>query len=354
MSTKPTFAAARNYLTPTLRHTFLRTRITVKLDGADLDAPTAAKKLGVPLFVVTAWNPRSKVLDLAENRDRNDKLAAQLSAAGIEWAVAIGTGSADTRFAESLAIVGGGRRRVRSFAHEHDQLAFLEIDAERITVRGVEHRCALTRRHGEASVPLTPHTLGDAIDATLGFRVPDELKRFRHRGWLHLGPTELLCASCRSPHELFSDIRRQRSGSIVEHLAVVCPRCKSAKPTTKLPPAQRVMVERWRDHLQARLDAESFPDRQARRCYVIELNKDGPPGKTVYVGETSKSPEDRLKVHLEGAETASKVVAKHGLGLRHDLMSGLPVHHSRIASETYEVYLGAKLSLEGYRVYGAH
>ena len=100
----------------------------------------------------------------------------------------------------------------------------------------------------------------------------------------------------------------------------------------------------------------------AYRTYVINLhNPDlADPGKGyVYVGQTSKTPEQRLTEHLTGARSkkdinlASKVVQRFGKDLNHALMPER-IYLTKRQAEKAERRLAERLRRQGYVVEGGH
>ncbi|MSO79331.1 MAG: DUF3293 domain-containing protein, partial [Acidimicrobiia bacterium] len=69
---------------------YLATEVFVDLDGERIDASDAARRLGGPLFVLTAHNPASDVRPDAENEAQNAALKADIEAMGLESYEAIG------------------------------------------------------------------------------------------------------------------------------------------------------------------------------------------------------------------------------------------------------------------------
>lgn len=96
--------------------------------------------------------------------------------------------------------------------------------------------------------------------------------------------------------------------------------------------------------------------------YVVQLDegeKENVGEGWVYVGESSRSPEERIEQHLSGARNRrgplfSRTVNRHGLYLRTDLMRGLPTWYSVADSKLAEVKLADRLRSEGYVVEGGH
>jgi hypothetical protein len=98
--------------------------------------------------------------------------------------------------------------------------------------------------------------------------------------------------------------------------------------------------------------------------YVIELQeaactrRDCPAraaGKPhVYVGETSKTAEERFDVHLAGGAKAARVVAKHGVRLRPRLSRAWGPYGTRQEAQVAEDALAKRLRKRGFHVYGGH
>ncbi len=95
--------------------------------------------------------------------------------------------------------------------------------------------------------------------------------------------------------------------------------------------------------------------------YVIELDPKGTksPGQGfVYVGQTSKTPEERFEQHKKGKRNKrgplfSPVVRRWGLRLRMDLAPDTR-YFDRKSAEAAEKRWAEKLRAEGYRVAGGH
>ena len=102
-------------------------------------------------------------------------------------------------------------------------------------------------------------------------------------------------------------------------------------------------------------------DTKVWRVYVIELDKTAVtnPGKGyVYVGETSKTPEERFAQHRGGAKNKrgplfSGVVRNHGLHLRPDL-APKRVFYDQESSKRAEKEHSELLKAKGYEVRGGH
>lgn len=124
-----------------------------------------------------------------------------------------------------------------------------------------------------------------------------------------------------------------------------------------------------RDELARRYAREGYAvtgrDRNVYRVYVIELSDEVGPRKDaslpwVYVGQTALTPEERFEIHRtqarsgKGGPLASRVVAKHFIGLRPDLYADEPPRYTRNDAVAAEAELGERLRSLGYSVKGAH
>lgn len=70
----------------------------------------------------------------------------------------------------------------------------------------------------------------------------------------------------------------------------------------------------------------------------------------LYVGQTVLSPEERFANHLAGRK-ASRIVRKHGVCLRQDLLCGFKHAARRALAEDMETALAALLRTSGYAVW---
>ena len=113
-----------------------------------------------------------------------------------------------------------------------------------------------------------------------------------------------------------------------------------------------------RDHLldQGYVVADARTD-EVYTIYIINLVDDSvsdpSPGKWVYVGETSKTPEERFDEHKNGTRD-NKDARDHGRDLNYDLMKGIPQVRFRQDSKWLEAQTGEELRSRGYVVEGAH
>ena len=124
-------------------------------------------------------------------------------------------------------------------------------------------------------------------------------------------------------------------------------------------------AKQLRDDLKRQLRTKGYTvnrNTTAYRTYVINL--DNPdltdPGKGyVYVGQTSKTPEQRLQEHLNGTPSrkghnlASRKVLKYGTELNYDLMTQR-IYLTQKQALTAERRLAARLRQQDYTVEGGH
>ncbi len=125
-----------------LRAAWFRTRILIRIGGRTVDvdrvpagslAP-AIHPLGLPLTVVTAWNPHGQARSRSENRIANRRLWRELSDAGHEPVVAIGR-AADGSWAETGFAVGGlGGDESLALARRWEQLAVYVVTERDVAV----------------------------------------------------------------------------------------------------------------------------------------------------------------------------------------------------------------------------
>ena len=123
--------------------------------------------------------------------------------------------------------------------------------------------------------------------------------------------------------------------------------------------AYRSVAKAWNDFVIASWDADAQGlEQRGYWAYVIELDRADDsnadePKPWLYVGESARTPEERLAEHLAGIH-ASRVVQRHGIQLRPELCLDQPVLRTRNESKAYEAWLFAFLSAQGYPCEGGH
>jgi len=125
-----------------LRDSYLATDVFVRLGDDWVDASDAARRLGVTLFVLTAYNPASVSLDHAVNERRNAALGDELSSAGLTAYPAIGRSPDGTWTEPGFALPGIDLAKAAGLGREHGQNAVFEILPGCLVV----HACDLTWR----------------------------------------------------------------------------------------------------------------------------------------------------------------------------------------------------------------
>jgi len=124
-------------------------------------------------------------------------------------------------------------------------------------------------------------------------------------------------------------------------------------------------AKQLRDDLKRQLRTKGYTvnrNTTVYRTYVINLDNPNlaDPGKGyVYVGQTSKTPEQRLQEHLNGARSgkghnlASRKVSKYGTQLNYDLMTQR-IYLTQKQALKAERRLAERLRQQGYTVEGGH
>jgi hypothetical protein len=74
----------------------------------------------------------------------------------------------------------------------------------------------------------------------------------------------------------------------------------------------------------------------------------------VYVGETSKSAEERFAVHKAGGVHSGRIVFKHGVRLRPKLARGFGPYTTREDARAGEAALAERLRARNFCVFGGH
>jgi sugar fermentation stimulation protein A len=90
------------------------------------------------LVVLTACNPRSRLLGAAENADRNRRLLAELEARSLRWIIADGSSPDGSWHEPGYGVVDGDVDEVLALARRFEQLAVFELTATRLRVRWTE------------------------------------------------------------------------------------------------------------------------------------------------------------------------------------------------------------------------
>ena len=348
-----------------LRKAYLRTEVTIEISkGIWVSAFEALEHLPAPIFVITAWNPFSQILSVEGNGARNRQLLSEIEALGARAHSAVGS-SPDGKWSEdSFAVSGIGRRTALKLGLQYEQHAIFEIRKDELRVLGSDRSWIETRAWGSANssgLQESSHTLTEAIHARLNLDIGSDFLRAQTLGWVHEEGLGAPCPNCGAPLELFGC--EQLSKKSVEYRATsfVCVQENQILWPNEVPGIVRNVAKKRRSYLVARSDMDSLKPKSFRICYVIELSEET--GKKsdladstlpwIYVGETSKTAEQRFEAHLAG-KSASKWVRKYGVRLLPELFEDQPILRSQVESKSYEAWLAASLEANGYSVKGGH
>jgi hypothetical protein len=342
-----------------LRRAYLATEIEVLVDGAWLPAADAVAEVGSGLLVLTAWNPLSTQLGLAENRRRNDELRAELVEQCDEVFDATGRSPDGTWHEESFATVGIGPRAARRIGRRYGQHAVFELRSYEQRVLGCADTWNMVRQYDEIveAVPAHGDTLGELLREELGIDVRLSFARAQYQGWSLEGYAGAVCPNCGDGSlKLAGCDARSRDGVLYRALAFVC----CAEPRVMLPhevpPAYRALAKALRAYTAAAADADERGLTDGTyHAYVIELDDGVGPRDSaepwVYVGQSSRTPEERFAQHLAGFR-ASRSVRKHGVCLRPDLTANQPPLRTAQESKAYERWLYEWFVVNGWPAKG--
>ena len=140
-----------------------------------------------------------------------------------------------------------------------------------------------------------------------------------------LEPNLLVAVSVSEPEELFSRLDQgEGKKNTWARNRVVKLRHDLAKDVTF---ADHESAKSCQQSLIKELQEKGFSvnqQRQSWRIYVIKLEKEGGPDNWIYVGSTSKTPEERLQEHKDGKRNSkgplfSRKVKKYGTVLLYDM-----------------------------------
>ena len=105
------------------------------------------------LYVLTACNPRSRLLTAAENADRNGRLVAELEARGLHWIIADGSAPDGSWQEPGYGVIDGDLPEILALARRFDQLAVFELTATRLWVRWTDPGAAPIEQGWRITVP---------------------------------------------------------------------------------------------------------------------------------------------------------------------------------------------------------
>jgi hypothetical protein len=113
---------------------YLKTEVSVEVDGRLVPASTALASHGGPLHVITAWNPGEARPTREENEKVNSELRARLLAMGLHPLRALGADPDSDHAEESWAVIGLSDDQARVLGAEFGQVAVFRLAAGAQTV----------------------------------------------------------------------------------------------------------------------------------------------------------------------------------------------------------------------------
>ncbi len=113
---------------------YLGALVTVRVEGAWLDAGAYAAAASAPVHVLTAWNPGAVRPSDAVNRAANERLRAHLVDLGHEPVPALGADPDSAHAEESWAVVGLSDDAARRVGAAFDQVAVFRVTASELAV----------------------------------------------------------------------------------------------------------------------------------------------------------------------------------------------------------------------------
>ena len=112
---------------PSVVELYLKTVITVQIDGEWVTSLDAGNRLGGRWHVITAWNPGDDRPTREENEKANGELLACLSAMGLHPVRALGADPDSEHAEESWAVVGLSDKQARTLGAEFGQVAVFRL-----------------------------------------------------------------------------------------------------------------------------------------------------------------------------------------------------------------------------------
>ena len=348
-----------------LRKAYLRTEVTIEISkGIWVSAFEALEHLPAPIFVITAWNPFSQILSVEGNGTRNRQLLSEIEALGASVHSAVGS-SPDGKWSEdSFAVSGIGRRTALNLGLQYEQHAIFEIRKDELRVLGSDRSWIESRAWGSADsdgFQESSDSLSDAVRGIFGLELESDFVRAQTLGWVHEDGLGAPCPICGEDLELFGCEQLSKTRVEFRAMSFVCRGDERIFWPNEVSAIVRNVAKKRRMYLLARSDMDAQKPKDIRTCYVIELSDEtgtksesaDPSLPWVYVGETSKTAEERFQAHLAG-DGASRWVRKYGIRLLPELFEGQPVLRSQVESKAYEAWLAASLEANGYSVKGGH
>jgi hypothetical protein len=106
---------------------YLKTEVSVEVEGRLVPASTAVASHNDPLHVITGWNPGDARPTREENEKANSELCNRLRAMGLHPVRALGADPDSDHAEESWAVVGLSDDQARALGAEFGQVAVFRL-----------------------------------------------------------------------------------------------------------------------------------------------------------------------------------------------------------------------------------
>ncbi len=337
-----------------LREAYLATEVEVFVEGRWISGEKTASAISGPIFVLTGWNPWSRSKARQENESLNLALEAAIYDEGGWLYPAVGR-SPDGEWSEdSFAVTGIGRRAARRLGRQFGQHAIFQLRTHELVVRGSVSNWFESRsyRSEQMSLSMRDQSLESFLAKSRPKNGLDQVELLKSIGWVETEGTGLSCPSCGAP--LSAYMREFWSGDGDIHAASVwmCGDEEKVFVETDVVDEYVRTTDRRRRYLDAMRDADRSSKGQGRySVYVIQLESSTGEKPDLYVGQTTKTVEERFSEHQSGVRTSSKI-SQRAVKLRMDLVPEKPALRTKAEAETYEAWLAEWLRSQGYKVLG--
>ena len=337
-----------------LREAYLATEVQLFVDGEWISGERAACEIPRPLFVLTAWNPWSQARSREENDSANLALEAAIYDEGGWLYPAVGRSPDGEWFEESFAVTGISRRTARRLGRQFGQHAIFQLSRNELIVRGSVSNWFETYsyRSDQTSLKMRDQSLESLLAKSRAKKRQDQIAPIKSVGWFEVGGTGLSCPSCDAP--LTACVREfwSEDGDIHAESVWMCGNEEKVFAETDLADGYVRTTDRRRRYLDATRDTDRSSKGKSRySVYVIQLESSITEKPDLYVGQTTKTVEERFSEHQSGVRTSSKI-SQRAVTLRKDLVPEKTALRTKAEAETYEAWLAEWLRFQGYKVFG--
>lgn len=344
-----------------LRRAYLGSTVAVRVRDHWVDAADAAERQGSALYVVPAWELVGKRPSASDRDASLDALRAAYSDVASETLAARITGAVGGREVAAVAALGLTRREARRVGRARGVEALFEFSNGTMSVVGCSSGWTEIHHPG-APVAIDPPEsaldLGEAVRRALGTDLDPKFHRAHLPGWVHEPGVGLTCPTCGGSLELFGLEADAKDGTPYRAMVFVCATEHTCRKPHEVPDTYRETAKAWRAYLRAVADADRR-DREVPRRWVYCIELDDGVGERpderpwIYVGKTSKTPEERFAEHRAGVRS-SRWVRNHGVALRPDLYLDQPALRTDDEASAYERWKFLSMGAAGWPVKGGH